>query len=45
MITSFSPVIGPEAGGTLITISGTHMYIGRDIKAMVDMNIPCSIIR
>ncbi|XP_038054123.1 hepatocyte growth factor receptor-like [Patiria miniata] len=42
-ISNFSPTIGPEAGGTLVTVSGTALQAGRNIEAYFG-DKPCVVI-
>ena len=44
MITDVKPTAGPEGGGTLMTITGTDLYIGRDIEVVV-AGVRCEIDR
>ncbi|XP_038069442.1 plexin-B-like [Patiria miniata] len=42
VITSFQPRLGPEAGGTAVSVNGTALNTGRDIEAFIGDN-PCII--
>ncbi|XP_038061900.1 plexin-B-like [Patiria miniata] len=41
-ITAFQPSLGPEAGGTAVSVNGTALNTGRDIEAFIGDN-PCNI--
>ncbi|XP_038061899.1 plexin-B-like [Patiria miniata] len=41
-ITSFQPRLGPEAGGTAVSVNGTALNTGRDIEAFIG-DKPCNI--
>ncbi|XP_038069358.1 plexin-B-like [Patiria miniata] len=42
MITDFQPLLGPEAGGTAVSVNGAALNTGRDIEAFIGDN-PCNI--
>ncbi|XP_038066372.1 plexin-B-like [Patiria miniata] len=41
-ITDFQPRLGPEAGGTTVSVNGAALNTGRDIEAFIGDN-PCNI--
>ncbi|XP_038069370.1 plexin-B-like [Patiria miniata] len=41
-ITHFQPRLGPEAGGTAVSVNGTALNTGRDIEAFIG-DYPCNI--
>ncbi|XP_038066957.1 plexin-B1-like [Patiria miniata] len=41
-ITHFQPHLGPEAGGTAVSVNGTALNTGRDIEAFIG-DYPCNI--
>ena len=44
-ITGISPIEGYADGGTILTITGTDLDIGRDIQVNVAANVTCDITR
>ncbi|XP_038069424.1 plexin-B-like [Patiria miniata] len=42
MITDFQPLLGPEAGGTAVSVNGAALNTGRDIEAFIG-DKPCNI--
>jgi len=39
-----SPDVGPVRGGTRLNISGRHLKLVRDVRVIVDPDIPCEIV-